>query len=63
MILNAALLKKKTYEELFGEELMETYLWALGKTNKGTLVIDGVRNPFETQANILRVLIDQNLNI
>ena len=62
VILNAALLKEKTYEkELFGEELDGNIsTGALERANKGTLLIDEVSEiPFETQANILRVLIDQ----
>ena len=62
VILNAALLKEKTYEkELFGEELDGNISFgALERANNGTLLIDEVSEiPFETQANILRVLIDQ----
>ena len=62
VILNAALLKEKTYEkELFGEELDgNTSFGALERANRGTLLIDEVSEiPYETQANILRVLIDQ----
>ncbi len=62
VILNAALLKEKTYEkELFGEEIDGSIsVGALERANKGTLLIDEVSEiPFETQANILRVLIDQ----
>jgi len=62
VILNAALLKEKTYEkELFGEEIDGNISYgALERANKGTLLIDEVSEiPFETQANILRVLIDQ----
>tara|TARA_X000001036_G_scaffold418459_1_gene437331 strand:- start:1254 stop:2618 length:1365 start_codon:yes stop_codon:yes gene_type:complete len=62
VILNAALLKEKTYEkELFGEEMDGAIsVGALERANKGTLLIDEVSEiPFETQANILRVLIDQ----
>ncbi len=62
VILNAALLKEKTYEkELFGEELNGNISFgALERANKGTLLIDEVSEiPYETQANILRVLIDQ----
>tara|TARA_B100001559_G_scaffold307539_1_gene299805 strand:- start:2195 stop:3559 length:1365 start_codon:yes stop_codon:yes gene_type:complete len=61
-ILNAALLKEKTYEkELFGEEIDGNVSFgALERANKGTLLVDEVSEiPFETQANILRVLIDQ----
>ena len=63
IILNAALLKEKTYEkELFGEEFDDGNIsfGALERANKGTLLIDEVAEiPFETQANVLRVLIDQ----
>ena len=38
----------------------EIYLWALERANKGTLLIDEVSEiPYETQASVLRVLIDQ----
>ena len=63
IIINAALLKEKTYEkELFGEEFIngDISFGALERANKGTLLIDEVSEiPFETQANVLRVLIDQ----
>ncbi len=63
VILNAALLKENTYEkELFGEEFDDGNIsfGALERANKGTLLIDEVSEiPFETQANVLRVLIDQ----
>ena len=63
VIINAALLKEKTYEkELFGEEFEDGNILfgALERANKGTLLIDEVSEiPFETQANVLRVLIDQ----
>ena len=63
IIINAALLKENTYEkELFGEELDDgtISIGALERANKGTLLIDEVSEiPFETQANVLRVLIDQ----
>ncbi len=63
IILNAALLKEKTYEkELFGEEFEDGNIsfGALERANKGTILIDEVSEiPFETQANVLRVLIDQ----
>ncbi len=63
VILNAALLKENTYEkELFGEEFEDGNIsfGALERANKGTLLIDEVSEiPFETQANVLRVLIDQ----
>jgi two-component system, NtrC family, nitrogen regulation response regulator NtrX len=63
IIINAALLKEKTYEkELFGEEFEDGNIsfGALERADKGTLLIDEVSEiPFETQANVLRVLIDQ----
>ena len=63
IIINAALLKENTYEkELFGEEFEDGNIsfGALERANKGTLLIDEVSEiPFETQANVLRVLIDQ----
>ncbi len=63
VIINAALLKEKTYEkELFGEEIEGGIIsfGALERANKGTLLIDEVSEiPHETQANVLRVLIDQ----
>ena len=63
IILNAALLKEQTYEkELFGQELDDGNIsfGALERANKGTLLIDEVSEiPLETQANVLRVLIDQ----
>ena len=63
VIINAALLKESTYEkELFGEEFDDGNIsfGALERANKGTLLIDEVSEiPFETQANVLRVLIDQ----
>tara|TARA_Y100000591_G_scaffold331490_1_gene365577 strand:- start:621 stop:1988 length:1368 start_codon:yes stop_codon:yes gene_type:complete len=63
VIINAALLKESTYEkELFGEEFEDGNIsfGALERANKGTLLIDEVSEiPFETQANVLRVLIDQ----
>ena len=63
VILNAALLKETTYEkELFGQEFDDGNIsfGALERANKGTLLIDEVAEiPIETQANILRVLIDQ----
>ena len=63
VIINAALLKETTYEkELFGEEFEDGNIsfGALERANKGTLLIDEVSEiPFETQANVLRVLIDQ----
>ena len=63
VIINAALLKERTYEkELFGEEFDDGNIsfGALERENKGTLLIDEVSEiPYETQANVLRVLIDQ----
>ena len=63
IIINAALLKENTYEkELFGEEFEDGTIayGALERANKGTLLIDEVSEiPFSTQANVLRVLIDQ----
>ncbi|MDC0619231.1 sigma-54 dependent transcriptional regulator [Pelagibacteraceae bacterium] len=63
IIINAALLKEKTYEkELFGEEFEDGNIsfGALERAHMGTLLIDEVSEiPFETQANVLRVLIDQ----
>ena len=63
VIINAALLKEKTYEkELFGEEFEDGNIsfGALERANKGTLLIDEVSEiPYETQVNVLRVLIDQ----
>ena len=63
VIINAALLKETTYEkELFGEEFEDGNIsfGALDRANKGTLLIDEVSEiPYETQANVLRVLIDQ----
>ena len=63
VVINAALLKEKTYEkELFGEEFDDGNIsfGALERANKGTLLIDEVSEiPYETQANVLRVLIDQ----
>ena len=63
VILNSALLKEKTYEkELFGQEFDDGNIsfGALERANKGTLLIDEVSEiPLETQANVLRVLIDQ----
>ncbi len=63
VIINAALLKEKTYEkELFGEEFEDGNIsfGSLERANRGTLLIDEVSEiPFETQANVLRVLIDQ----
>tara|TARA_B100001093_G_scaffold511043_1_gene578110 strand:+ start:576 stop:1946 length:1371 start_codon:yes stop_codon:yes gene_type:complete len=63
VVINAASLKEKTYEkELFGQEFNDGTIsfGALDRANKGTLLIDEVTEiPIETQANILRVLIDQ----
>ncbi len=63
VIINAALLKENTYEkELFGEEFEDGNIsfGALERANRGTLLIDEVSEiPYETQANVLRVLIDQ----
>ena len=63
VIVNAALLKENTYEkELFGEEFEDGSIsyGALERANKGTLLIDEVSEiPYQTQANVLRVLIDQ----
>ena len=63
VIINAALLKEKTYaRELFGEEFEDGNIsfGALERANKGTLLIDEVSEiPYETQINVLRVLIDQ----
>ena len=63
VIINAALLKENTYEkELFGKEFEDgnVSFGALERANKGTLLIDEVSEiPYETQANVLRVLIDQ----
>ena len=63
VIINAALLKENTYEkELFGEEFEDgnVSFGALERANKGTLLIDEVSEiPYETQAYVLRVLIDQ----
>ena len=63
VIINAALLKEKTYErELFGEEFDDGNIsfGALERANRGTLLIDEVSEiPYETQVNVLRVLIDQ----
>jgi len=63
IILNAALLKEKTYEkELFGQEFSDgnVSFGALERANKGTLLIDEVSEiPLETQVTILRALTDQ----
>ena len=63
VVINAASLKETTYEkELFGQEFGDGTMsfGTLDRANKGTLLIDEVTEiPLETQANILRVLIDQ----
>ena len=63
VVINAASLKEKTYEkELFGQEFTDGTIsfGVLDRANKGTLLIDEVTEiPVDTQANILRVLIDQ----
>ena len=63
VVINAASLKETTYEkELFGQEFGDGTMsfGVLDRANKGTLLIDEVTEiPIETQANILRVLIDQ----
>ena len=63
IILNGALLDIKKYElELFGEERENGSIsyGALEKASSGILLIDEVSEiPLETQAKILRVLIDQ----
>jgi len=63
VVLNSALLNEQRYEkELFGEELNDGTIsyGVLEKSNMGTLLIDEVSEiPLATQANILRVLIDQ----
>jgi len=63
IILNGALLDLKKYElELFGEEKSNGALvyGALEKSSGGILLIDEISEiPLETQAKILRVLIDQ----
>jgi len=63
IIMNAALLKENTYEkELFGYEFEngDISFGALERANKGTLLIDEISEiSMETQANVLRVLIDQ----
>ena len=61
VIINAALLKENLWERTFGEEFEDGNIsFALERANKGTLLIDEVSEiPFETQANVLRVLIDQ----
>ena len=63
VVYNAALLKEKNYEkQLFGEEYENGNIdyGVLEKANNGTLLLDEVSEiPFELQANILRILIDQ----
>ena len=63
VVLNGALLDVKKYErELFGEENINGSILygALEKASRGILLIDEVSEiPLETQAKILRVLIDQ----
>ncbi len=63
VVINAASLKENTYEkELFGQEFDDGTVsyGVLDRANKGTLLIDEVTEiPIDTQANILRVLIDQ----
>ncbi len=63
VVINAASLRELTYEkELFGQEFADGTIsfGAFDRANKGTLLIDEVTEiPVETQANILRVLIDQ----
>ncbi|MDA8688125.1 sigma-54 dependent transcriptional regulator [Candidatus Pelagibacter bacterium] len=63
IVVNAALLKENTYErELFGEEFDDGNIsfGALERADKGTLLIDEVSEiPYESQINVLRVLIDQ----
>ena len=63
VVLNSSLLHEKKYErQLFGEEFDDGTIsnGFLEMANKGTLLLDEVSEiPLETQANILRVLIDQ----
>ena len=63
IVLNAALLQEEKYEKhLFGEEYKDGTIdyGILESANQGTLLIDEVSEiPVETQASILRVLIDQ----
>ncbi len=63
VVINAASLKEATYEkELFGQEFGDGTMsfGALDRANRGTLLIDEVTEiPIETQANVLRILIDQ----
>ena len=63
IVLNSSLLQVDKYEkELFGEELEDGSIsyGILEKANHGTLLLDEVSEiPLDTQANILRILIDQ----
>ena len=62
VIINAALLKEKTYEkELFGEEFEDGNIsfGALERANKGTLLIDEVSEIHRYSSKCFRVLIDQ----
>ena len=63
IVLNGSLLTEEKFEnELFGEEYSDGTIsfGVLEKAHKGTLLIDEVSEiPLETQAHILRVLIDQ----
>ena len=63
IVLNAALLQERKYEkQLFGEEYDDGTIdfGMLERADNGTLLIDEVSEiPLETQASILRVLIDQ----
>ncbi len=63
VVINAASLRESTYEkELFGQEFGDGTIafGVLDRADKGTLLIDEITEiPIETQANILRVLIDQ----
>ena len=63
IVINAASLSETTYEkELFGQEFSDgtVSFGVFDRANKGTLLIDEVTEiPIKTQANILRVLIDQ----
>ena len=51
IIINAALLKEKTYEELFGEEFEDGDIsFGAERANRGTLLIDEVSEiPFQTR--------------
>jgi len=62
VVLNSALMMEKKYEKyLFGEEYKDNIDYGLlEQADNGTLLIDEVSEiPLVTQANILRVLIDQ----